>query len=255
MTGYLQTVEWSIPQFILVLGAGLVAAAIASIAIVAAGAELTITALVWTIIAQNVGSLLALLYLSRRKGTGNLATDFGLEIHLRHWWGLPAGAALQFAAAILTAPLVRLLFPDGPPQQGIVTITEESQTVFDAALLIVALGILAPLWEEMTFRGMLLSRLVRSMAVWSAIMTQAAVFALIHLADPQAIAAIPGLFLIAAVLGYAALKSGNLSLPITLHAGVNLTAALLLLYGGDLLVWLEEFSGVEPTEALLRLVP
>ncbi len=90
------------------------------------------------------------------------------------------------------------------------------------------------------------------MAVWWAIAVQAAVFALIHLADPEAIAAIPGLFLIAVVLGYAAIRTGSLSLPLFLHAGVNLTAALLLLYGEPLLDWLDEMSGLEPAESLIR---
>jgi len=90
--------------------------------------------------------------------------------------------------------------------------------------------------------------------VWWAIITQAAVFALIHLADPEAIAALPGLFLIAVVLGYAALRVGNISLSLTLHAGVNLTAALLLLFGGPLLEWLDEMAGLEPAESVIRFV-
>jgi membrane protease YdiL (CAAX protease family) len=240
-----------------VLGGGVIAATVASIVILMIqGPELTTTLILWTVVVQNVGSIAVLLYLSRTRGTGSLATDFGLAIRLEYWWGLPAGAALQFAAAIVTAPLITLLFPNGAPEQEMITITETSRGAVQVVLLLLALVVLAPISEEMTFRGLLLSRTLRSMALWLAIITQAAVFALIHLADPSAIAAVPGLFLIALVLGYAAIRTGDISLSLTLHAGVNLTAAVLLLYGGDLLTKLEEMTGgaTESMISFLRLV-
>lgn len=253
-TGYLQTVEWSFPQVLLVLGGGLVGAGIAAIGIAAfSGTEVTISAFVWTFVGQAIGSFFVLAYLSRTRGTGSFATDFGLELHLGDWWGLPAGAVLQIAAAVVTAPLIQFFFPDGPPEQEVVALTEGSETVVDAILIIIAVGLLAPVVEEIVFRGMLLSRLARSMSNRWAIVAQGAIFAGIHLVDPSAIAALPGLFLIGLVLGYAAIKRGNLSLPIYLHAGVNLTAALLLIFGGDLLARLEELSGVEPAESAISL--
>jgi membrane protease YdiL (CAAX protease family) len=87
-----------------------------------------------------------------------------------------------------------------------------------------------------------------------AIVVQAAVFAGIHLLDPSAIAALPGLFLIGVVLGYAAIRSRNLSLPILIHAGVNLTAAVLLIFGGELAQWLEEAAESEVVQGILSLV-
>ena len=237
------------------LGAGVLAAGVVGLAIIAIqGPELTTTLLLWSVLVQQIASLLAMVYLSRTRGTGSFLTDFGFALKLQHWWGIPAGAALQIGVAIVTAPLIQLLFPDGPPEQPIISVTKESQTFVEIALLLVALVILAPLTEELIFRGILLSRLLRSMALWWAIITQAAVFALIHLSDPEAIAVLPGLFLIALVLGYAALKTGNLSLPLTLHAGVNLTAVLLLLFGGPLLEWLDEMAGLEPVESVIRLL-
>ncbi len=238
------------------LGGGLVGAGIAAaIVAVISGTDITVSTFVWTFVGQAAGSFAVLIYLSRTRGTGSLVTDFGFELLLKHWWGLPAGAVLQIAAAVVTAPLVQLFFPEGPPEQGVVvTITEGSKSAVDAILIITAVGLLAPVVEEIIFRGMLLSRLMRSMSMWWAIIAQAAVFAGIHLVDPSAIAALPGLFLIGVALGYAAIRSGSLSLPIFLHAGVNLTAALLLIYGGDLLTRLEEMTGVEPAESVIRLL-
>ncbi len=253
--------EWSFTQvFFALLGfvlgggiGGIIAIALGEISVTADGTtEVSSVGIFITVVAQVGGALLVLAYLSRTKGTGSFAADFGLRVRLRHWWGIPAGAGLQVGAALVTAPLIQLLFPEGPPQQSIAGVTEGTDSALGVVLILLSLVVLAPLAEELIFRGMLLSRLVRSMAMWWAIVVQAAVFALIHLADPEAIAAIPGLFLIAAVLGYAAIKTGSLSLPIFLHAGVNLTAALLLLYGEPLLDWLDELSGLEPAESLIR---
>jgi len=93
---------------------------------------------------------------------------------------------------------------------------------------------------KMLFRGMLLSRLSRSMSPAWAILVQAVVFASIHLLDPSAIAALPGLVIVGAVLGYAAMRTGNLALPIMMHAGVNLTAVILLIFGSNVMDWLEQ---------------
>jgi GAF domain-containing protein len=53
------------------------------------------------------------------------------------------------------------------------------------------------------------------------------------------------------VLALAALRRGDLSLAIPIHAGVNLTAALLLLFGDELIRWAEEQQ--EQLQAVIRL--
>ena len=59
-------------------------------------------------------------------------------------------------------------------------------------------------------------------------------FAGVHLVDPGAVYALPGLFLIGIALGWFALATGDLSLSIAVHAGVNLTGVLLITFGEDL---------------------
>ena len=210
------------------VGAGIAAFIVGAIS----GLEVTLRAFVWTFVGQAAGSFAVLTYLSSNRGTGNLTRDFGLEVRLEHWWGVPAGAVLQFAALLITLPLLQLLFPEGAPEQEVAAIARTSKTAIDAVLILVTVGILAPVVEEIVFRGMLLSRLLRSISTWWAIVAQAGLFAVIHvLFDVGAVAALPGLFLIGVVLGYAAIRSGSLSLPITLHAGVNLIAAVALIAG------------------------
>ncbi|MEN8240203.1 MAG: CPBP family intramembrane glutamic endopeptidase, partial [Actinomycetota bacterium] len=69
-----------------------------------------------------------------------------------------------------------------------------------------------------------------------------------HLLDPNAIAVVPGLFLLGVVLAWVALKRGDLSLPIAIHSGINLLAAITILYGDQLLEWsetqLEQLEGI-----------
>lgn len=255
MSDYLQEVEWSLPQVLYVFLGGIVGAFISTAAVLIwQGSELNVLTITASFAGQAGGNLLVMWILSIRSGTGSFRRDFGLTVEIGHWWGIPAGFGLQIAVVFLTAPLLRLLFPEGAPQQEIASITEGTTTVIDGIAIVLLVGVAAPVVEEVLFRGMLLSRLVRSMPTTWAIIVQALLFAGIHLLDPNAIAALPGLFIIGVALGYAAIRSRNLSLPILVHAGVNLTAAVLLIFGGGLAEWLEEVSEPEVVEAVLSLI-
>ena len=315
MTDYLQETKWSIPQVLLVLGGGLVGAALAgTFTLIVMGPEITVTAFSISFAGQAAGSLAVMWLMSRIAGTGNPRRDFGLVLHRSQIWVLFVGMGLQIAVTLVTAPLIQFLYPDGAPQQEVADLAEQAGGVLDSVLVFVSVGILAPVVEEMIFRGMLLSRLVREQrweiwqlvlwlaplpilvplvlldaaggdagvggvpvvaaivgfAVWTgvsgvswwvgrrsvtawAVIVQAVAFAGIHLLDPNAIAVIPGLFIIGLVLGFAAIRGGDLSLPIFIHAGVNLLAAFLLVFGGPVADWLEEIDqGV--VQAVLRLL-
>ena len=254
MSDYLQNVEWNFPQALGVFLAGIVGAFITTGAVlVFMGPELNVVAFTASFAGQAGGNLLAMWYLSVRNGTGSFRNDFGLDLELKDWWGIPAGFGLQIAVVLLTAPLLQWLFPEGAPQQEVASLTEDTTTLVERLLIVAMVGIAAPVVEEMLFRGMLLSRLIRSMRPGWAVLAQAVLFAAIHLLDPSALAALPGLVIIGAVLGYAAIRTGSLSLPITLHAGVNLTAALALMFGSELSNWLEEVSEGAGVEALISL--
>jgi membrane protease YdiL (CAAX protease family) len=254
VSDYLQEVEWNLPQVLGVFLAGIAGALITTTGVlIAMGPELNVIAFTASFAGQAGGNLLAMWVLSVRYGTGNFGNDFGLALELKDWWGIPAGFGLQIAVVLVTAPLLELLFPDGAPQQEVASLTEDTTTLIERLLIVAMVGIAAPVVEEILFRGMLLSRLVRSMAPAWAVLVQAVLFAAIHLLDPSAVAALPGLVVIGAVLGHAAIRTGNLSLPITLHAGVNLTAALALMFGSELTNWLEEVSESAGVEALISL--
>lgn len=315
MTDLLHTTKWSIPQFLLALGGGFVGAQIATLlAVLAFGPELTPTVFSLSFVGQAAGSVLAMWLMSRISGTGSPASDFGLVLHPNQFWGLFAGMGLQIAIAIALAPLIRFLYPEGAPQQAVAEVAESAVGAVDIVLVFVSAGILAPVVEEMIFRGMLLPRLAREprweiwqlviwllplsilvplvlieaaggedglggvepraaaigFGVWTAlaafawlvgrrsvvgwaVIVQAIAFAAIHLLDPNAIAVIPGVFLIGLALGFAAVKSRDLSLPIFIHAGVNLLAAALLVFGGPIADWLEDLDEAA-VSTVLRIV-
>jgi hypothetical protein len=183
-----------------------------------------------------------------------LAADTGLVISGSDWWGVPAGMGLQIAIALVTAPIIVWIWPDGPPSQSVAEVAESSETLMEQLLVLVVVAVGAPIIEEMIFRGMLLSILARSLNRWPAILVSAAIFAAIHLFDPNAIAVIPGLFLLGIVLGWVAIRRGDLSLAIAMHSGINLLAAITLLYGDSLLEWAEEqLDQLQQLEAIIRL--
>jgi CAAX protease family protein len=252
--GYLPVSAWRYRDVVLAFIAGIVGSFVVTIAVYAVGADPFDPAPFALIFAgQAAGSFGAIVLLSHRRGSGSLAADVGLVVKPGDWWGVPAGMALQVVIALITFPLITLLFPDGAPEQSVAEITGSSQTLIEQLFVIAAVAVAAPIIEEMIFRGMLLSVLRRSFGPAVAVVISAAVFSLVHLVDTNAIAAVPGLFLLGLVLGWVALRRGDLSLAIALHSGINLLAAITLLWGDDLLRWSEQ--QLEQVEGLIHLLP
>jgi membrane protease YdiL (CAAX protease family) len=251
--GYLPVSNWRVWDFVLAFVAGIFGSIVATAIVFAIGVD-PFDPIPFSLIfaAQAAASLLYVWWRSRVRGSGSLAADVGLIIHGKDWWGVPVGMVLQVAIALLTAPLVVLLFPDGPPEQGVSSVAASSETLLEQLIVVAAVAVAAPIVEEVVFRGVLLSVLRRHMgAAWSVVVS-AAVFAAVHLVDPNAIAVVPGLFLLGIALGWAALRRGDLSLAIALHSGINLLAAISLLWGPELLEWSEQ--QIEQLEAVLSFL-
>jgi len=237
-------VAWSYLDIVLVIVAGLVGSLVASLLVFGfgGGGELSVGSFSIVFAGQAGGSLVAMYVMSRRRGTGDLARDFGLALRARDVWGLLLGMGAQVGVSVLLAPVVKLLFPQGPPEQTVAEIAGTARGVGDVILVVLAVVVLAPIVEEAIYRGMLLGRLRRSFGTRWAVVGSAAIFAVIHLLDPNAIAVVPGLFLVGLVLGALVVWRGDLSLAIWTHGGVNLTAVLLLLFGSDLLDYLQRLA-------------
>jgi membrane protease YdiL (CAAX protease family) len=159
-------------------------------------------------------------YISRAKGRGSLYTDFGVGVRLQAAAWVFAGAALQLILGALVLPLVHLA--DNEKQQIVVDLEKSSGAKF--AVLFVIAGLLAPIGEEILFRGLLLRSLRRHVSPELAIGLSSLIFAVSHLLDPSlgTVAILPALFALGAISAIAATVVGDLSISIPLHIGFNL---------------------------------
>src|SRR4051794_2572320 len=166
---------------------------------------------------------------SRRKGRGTLRADFGFAIFRRDAWVIVMGVLLEIGLTLLVLPIVNLA---GDKHQDVVNDLRDSTGVKLALIALVA-GIIAPMCEELLFRGLLLRALRRRVSPAGAVAISALVFALAHpLLDPTVgtVAVVPALFAMGAVSGVMALRTGNLSRSIYLHIGFNLLTTVFALF-------------------------
>ena len=103
-----------------------------------------------------------------------------------------------------------------------------ASTGFRIALTLVVASI-GPLVEELLFRGVLLSALLRRLRTAWAVLASAALFALVHLPDLHWLwYALPNLALLGVVLAWLRLRSGSLWPSVIAHASNNLLAMVAL---------------------------
>ncbi|MFM8302744.1 MAG: lysostaphin resistance A-like protein, partial [Actinomycetota bacterium] len=185
------------------------------------------------LVAQNLAIVLALVWVSDRKGQRSLRRDFGLR-----WPGdgrsvgavigwLGAGAGLSVLAALLLRPIADLAGLDDSAQQ--VSKTVEEAGGIGLVLLLVGIVVVAPVVEELLFRGALLRALQRRVSVPVAVFLSAAIFAGVHVVgDPGSYAVVPGLLLLGLCSGWQAARTGDLGVSVLLHMGFNLLSAVSL---------------------------
>jgi membrane protease YdiL (CAAX protease family) len=165
-----------------------------------------------------------LVWVSRHKGRGTLRADFGWTVHWRDWWYLLVGVGLELGLSVLVLVLVRL----ADERQGVVEQLDESHGL-KLAVFALAAALVAPVCEELLFRGLLLRSLARRVPTEWAVGLSALVFALVHpLLTPTlgTLAVVPALFAFGAVSGVMALRTGDLSRSMFLHVGFNLLTTM-----------------------------
>jgi membrane protease YdiL (CAAX protease family) len=175
--------------------------------------------------------VLAVVYVSRMKGQRSLARDFGFRIRLADAKALVVGATLE---VLLTLALIPILHLDPKAKnQALLRDLDKHRDAGTVILFFVGAVIFAPLVEELLFRGVLLRGLLRKVEPATAVLISAVIFALVHyLGDPNTLPFLPALAGLGAVLAVVALRSGDLSASIFIHAGFNLTTTVLFLASG-----------------------
>ncbi len=176
---------------------------------------------IWSLVASSVITLGGLWYYLSREGRAN-------SIWLDRWSQMSLHSTLIWAVGLVGTGL---LFNYAYETYAVpnVKMQEQLRALFAAIpdttgnniLLFVAAAILAPVLEEILFRGLLQKSLANLMPLWAAIFISALVFAAMHLD----FYAMPGLFVLGAIFGYLYHKTGSLRTNIVLHM-VNNAAAL-----------------------------
>jgi uncharacterized protein len=169
---------------------------------------------------------------ARRWGTGDLLGDLGFRAR---WADLGWGPVI-WMCAIITQILLGavILAVDLPTVSNTDGITEMSGQTAEMMVLAVGAVVLAPVVEELVFRGLLLRALLGVMGAPWAILIQAVLFGLVHL-NPEAGVANVGLVVIltgvGTVLGVAAYRFGRLAPTIIAHAIFNAVVLALVTSG------------------------
>lgn len=227
--------SWSAIDFVLIWLGGLVGTGLFAAAAVAIGDDDLL--LLLGLAGQYVGNLGVFWLLARRKPDA----DIGFTIQGGDFGYIALGLVFQVAMALLLLPLSELLFPDGRPPQEVADVIAGADSMALRVGLLLAAVVLAPVTEELMFRGVLM-RALQPKGKWLAIIVSSLVFASVHVLGldlellwQSAIVVLPPIFLLGIFLGWLTQRTGRLGPAIFLHSGWNLLAAFVLLLPEDIL--------------------
>jgi membrane protease YdiL (CAAX protease family) len=223
-------IGWGISDAAIAFVLSLVAASIAEVPFLNHGRlpkNVEVTAALVSLLVQTAVAV-GYLVVASRKGRGSLRADFGFAVHPRDGLWFVAGFALSAAAGVALAPIIDAGHLSNS-SQDVVRVFQHAHGV-DRVLFALAVLAVAPIGEELLFRGALLRGLLRRTNPALAIGISGLAFALVHVAlDPGAGFAVPALLALGLLSGYRAWRTGELSQSILLHAGFNLLAVLQIL--------------------------
>ncbi|MFC1453709.1 lysostaphin resistance A-like protein [Verrucomicrobiota bacterium] len=197
----------------------------------AGDAKETTAALIQGVLFHGVALLIIWVFIRRRHSSWHEA--FGLEFA-----GLKRAAGQGVMGYIGIIPIIVVtsilcqvfFYAAGYPVtlQDVVTIFLEPQSGWSLFFLLLLAVVVAPLVEEVLFRGILLPVLMKKMGAGTAVVASSLIFAGIH----QHLPSFAPLFILAVVLSMLYIYSGSLWTPIVLHAvfnGVSICILLLML--------------------------
>ncbi len=160
---------------------------------------------------------------SHLKGRGPVV-DFGLRLsRLDIPLGLMAGVLVQVVLLpLLYLPISKLV--DTDPGQSARELIDSIDGPMGTALFALSAAVMAPLVEELFFRGLLLRSLERWLGSVPAIIVSSLVFAAIH----RELIVLPGLFVFGVIAATIVVRTGRLAPAIALHVGFNATTLVML---------------------------
>jgi membrane protease YdiL (CAAX protease family) len=223
MSELLDDRPWGVGQAVGAVLAGLAAAVAASLAV---GPEITDAETFRVIIPSQALVQVALIW-GWASQSARRRLSLGWRFEGSDLVGIPIGVGFQIAASLALLPIDRWVLHGDTPTQDVVE-SASGLTGFDIALVVIGAGLLAPLAEELVFRGILLRALLVRRGPQFATYVTAGVFAGIHLLDPSAWLVVPVLFVFGVLLAKITISSGRLSRALLAHMAFNLLAVAAL---------------------------
>lgn len=154
---------------------------------------------------------------------GGYAKDPGHDARLGVLYGLAAVPAIVVVSGfyLLLLQLMRLPID---PQPAILWVTSAGLSSWQRALLLLLVIVIAPIAEELLFRGVLFPAALRHMSWPRALCLQGLLFGAVHLHLPS----LGALTTAGMLFGMGYLVTGSLLTPILMHVIFNATSILLL---------------------------
>jgi membrane protease YdiL (CAAX protease family) len=224
------------PQFsawigLLAIGMFLVASVVAAFFALAGDAVSPAAALLLGAIGNYGCLFLVCWWISRWKGTGNMRRDFGLRAGWGDSWrGLLVSFGAQVSLVIVSA-IVTLFSSDLVGSNTEQFDDHKDSIVFVACVAVVAL-LLAPFFEELYFRGLIMQSFAGSFPLPVAIVVQGALFGMAHLGGAEGagnVGLVLSLSAVGIVFGVCTHRFGRMGPNMAAHLCFNLPSVIVLL--------------------------
>lgn len=170
------------------------------------------------------GYLVTTVLVSRFLGTGRWRRDYGLHLRAVDLVGIPIGALTQLVFVWLVYRLLDLFVNVHDLDKPARELTDRANG-WGVVILVLIVGIGAPFFEELFFRGLVLRAIQAYFDDTLALVGSAVIFAAVHFERLQ----FPALVLFGLVAGYCAQRTGRLGMAICAHIGFNVTTVVILL--------------------------
>lgn len=226
-------VRWGLPDVLIAWIVGVMASVIVAAPFLDANGKIPsdreVVATLVLLAVQNVALIGFLVFVAHRKGLGSLRDDFGLAVEARDLLWILGGVLVAIVAGILLLPITELAGLKDSSQEVVKTF-EESAGVFEKIGVAIGIVLIAPIGEELLFRGALLRSLMRRTSPAVAVNVTALIFALVHfVGDPGTGYYVPAFLLLGLLSGWRAAATGRIGQSICLHVGFNLLGAIQIL--------------------------
>lgn len=139
--------------------------------------------------------------------------------------GIGWGIALQLPILFVVALIMQLVLGEFEPSGRALTIVDSATSPALVVLLVLSVGVGAPIVEEIFYRGLVQPALIRSFGVPAGIAVASLIFGAVHM---SLIELFP-LSVVGLVFGILAHRTGRLAAPIIAHMTFNLYTLVVLL--------------------------